>query len=386
MRLTYQYRLRLTKQQTATFENWLELCRRQYNYRLAERFNWYEQNRCDVDRCSIISCSIAPLKDRPDYYSQKRDLTNTKALFADYKELPSHTLQDVIARVEKTFDRWLKGDSNGKKSGRPRFKGKGRYRSLTFPDPIKPEHIQGKFIQLPKIGKLKMILHRPIPDGFKIKTATITHKADGWYISLSLEDVTVPSLKTDIIPTLDNTVGVDMGLKSFLVTSDNQTVEIPQHYRKAEKKLKRLQRHLSRKHKGSKRRQKSIKRVAKSHLKVANQRKDFHYKTALWLLTKSQVIAHENLNIKGLAKSMLAKSVTDAGWGQFLQILNTKAASAGCLVVAVNPNGTSQECSDCGATVPKVLADRWHSCQCGASYDRDHNAARNIKHRVFINS
>ncbi len=227
-----------------------------------------------------------------------------------------------------------------------------------------------------------MILHRPIPDGFKIKTATITHKADGWYISLSLEDVTVPSTKVDVIPALDNTVGIDMGLKSFLVTSNNQEVEIPQHYRKSEKKLKRLQRHLSRKNKGSNRRKKAIKRVAKTHLKVANQRKDFHYKTSIWLLNQSQVIAHENLNIKGLAKSMLAKSVTDAGWGQFLQILNTKAASAGCLVVAVNPNGTSQECSDCGAIVSKTLSDRWHSCQCGASYCRDHNAARNIKHRA----
>ncbi|WP_225225671.1 RNA-guided endonuclease InsQ/TnpB family protein [Komarekiella delphini-convector] len=270
MRLAYQYRLRPTSQQIARFENWLDLCRRQYNYRLAERFNWWEKNRCDVDRFSIISCSIAPLKNRPDYYSQKRDLTNTKTLFLEYKELPSHTLQDVIARVEKTFDRWLKGDIKGFKSGCPRFKGAFRYRSLAFPDPIKPEHVQGKFIQLLKIGKVKMILHRPIPDGFKIKTATITCKADGWYISLSLEDVTVPSLTSDIIPVPDNTVGIDMGLKSFLVTSDNQEVEIPQHYRQAEKQLKRLQRQLSRKKKGSNRRQKSIKRVAKTHLKVAN--------------------------------------------------------------------------------------------------------------------
>ncbi|MEH2458300.1 helix-turn-helix domain-containing protein [Nostoc sp.] len=100
MRLAYQYRLRPTKQQIATFENWLELCRRQYNYRLAERFNWWEQNRCDIGRCSIISCGIAPLKDKPDYYSKKRDLTNSKALFPKYKELPSHTLQDVIAQVD----------------------------------------------------------------------------------------------------------------------------------------------------------------------------------------------------------------------------------------------------------------------------------------------
>ncbi len=172
-----------------------------------------------------------------------------------------------------------------------------------------------------------MILHRPIPDGFKIKTATITSKADGWYISLSLEDVTGKRINSDVIPTPDNTVGIDIGLKSFLVTSDNQEVEIPQHYRSSEKRLKRLQRQLQRKKKGSKRRAKAIKRVAKVHLKVANQRKDFHYKTAIWLLNQSQVIAHENLNIKGLAKSMLAKSVTDAGWGQFLQILNTKALS-----------------------------------------------------------
>lgn len=382
MRIAYQYCLRPTSQQIAIFENWLELCPRQYNYRLGERFNWWEQNRCDVDRCSIISCGIAPLKDKPDYYSQKRDLTNSKALFSEYKNIPSHTLQDVIARVEKTFDRWLKGDSNGKKSGRPRFKGKNRYHSLTFPDPIKPEHLTGKFIQLPKIGKVKMILHRPIPDRFKIKTATITCKADGWYISFSLEDVTVPNIEPNVIPTSDNTVGVDMGLKSFLVTSNNQEIEIPQHYRKSEKKLKQLQHHLSRKKKGSNRRKKAIKRVAKTHLKVANQRKYFHYKTAIWLINQSQVIAHENLNIKGLAKSMLAKSVTDAGWGQFLQILNTKAVSAGCLVVAVNPNGTSQECSDCGATVSKTLADRWHNCLCGASYCRDYNAARNIKHRA----
>ncbi|MEH1777069.1 RNA-guided endonuclease InsQ/TnpB family protein [Nostoc sp.] len=382
MRITYQYRLRPTKQQTATFVHWLELCRRQYNYRLAERFNWYEQNRCDIDRCSLEVCHLPQLKDKPSRWSQQKDLGNTKALFPEYKDMLLHTLQDVIARVEKTFDRWLKGDRNSKRSGRPRFKGKGRYRSFTFPDPIKPEHIQGKFIKLPKIGKVKMILHRTLPDSFKIKTATITHKADGWYISLSLEDVTVPSFKTDLRPTPDNTVGIDMGLKSFLVTSDNQEVPIPQYYRKAEKRLKRLQRQLSRKKKGSNRRTKAVKRVAKTHLKVGNQRKDFHYKTALWLLNQSQVIAHENLNIKGLVKSKLAKSITDAGWGQFLQILNTKAVSAGYLVVAVNPNGTSQDCSDCGATVSKTLADRWHSCQCGASYDRDHNAARNIKHRA----
>jgi putative transposase len=184
-----------------------------------------------------------------------------------------------------------------------------------------------------------------------------------------------------------NTIGIDVGLKSFLVDDSGQEVEIPQHYRKAEKRLKRLQRSLSRKKKGSNRRKKAIKRVAKAHLKVSNKRKDFHYKTAKKLLSQGKHVAHEKLNIKGLAKSRLAKSINEAGWGQFRQILSIKAERAGLLAIAVNPNGTSQDCSNCGHTVKKQLSDRWHSCQnCGCSLDRDHNAAINIKHRAVGHS
>lgn len=379
MRTAYQYRLRLTTTQQATIDHWLELARRQYNYRLAERFTWYEQNRCDINACPLI-CYLPELKDRPDFYSQKRDLVNSKKRFPEYKELPSHTLQDVIARVEKAFDRTLSGDSNGNRSGKPRFKGQRRFRSIAFPDPIKPEHISGKFIQLPKIGKLKMILHRPLPDGFKVKTATITKKVDGYYITLSLQDASVPVLTPDT-PSMENTIGIDMGLKSFLVDDSGQEVEIPQYYRKSEKQLKRLQRSLSRKKKGSNRRKKAIKRVAKAHLKVSNTRKDFHYKAANKLLQQGKHIAHEKLNIKGIAKTRLAKSIHDVGWGQFLQILSIKAERAGLLAIAMNPNGTSQNCSGCGTKVPKQLKDRIHICpECGLTLDRDHNAAINIKY------
>lgn len=379
MRTAYQYRLRLMTEQQATIDHWLELCRHQYNYRLAERFNWWEQNRCDVNACPLV-CYLPELKDRPNLYSQKRDLVNSKKLFPEYKDIPSHTLQDVIARVDKTFERWLKCDSTGKRSGKPRFKGQGRYRSLGFPDPIKPEHVDGKFIQLPKLGKLKLILHRPIPDGFKIKTATISKKADGYYITLSLQDSSVPELSPEL-PTLGNTIGIDLGLKSFLVDDAGEEVEIPQHYRKAQKKLGRLQRSLSRKKKWSKRRKKAVKRVARLHQKIANQRKDFHYKTAKKLLNQGKHIGHEALNIKGIAKSRMAKSTHDAGWGQFLQILSVKAANAGLMTIAVNPNGTTQNCSGCGQKVPKEIQDRWHSCpHCGLELDRDHNAAINIKY------
>jgi putative transposase len=384
MRTTYQYRLRPNSRQVTQMDQWLELLRKQYNYRLAERFDWWEQNRCEINACPLI-CYLPELRDNPDFYSQKRDLLNTKTLFLEYKDIHSQVLQDCVALVKKTFDRWLKGDGNGKKSGKPRFKGVGRYRSFTFPQ-IKQDGIQGNLINLPKIGLVKLIQHRPLPDGFKLKTATITRKVDGWYVALSLEDASVAVLPPDAL-LMENTIGIDMGLKSFLVDDSGKEVSIPQHYRKAEKHLKQLQRSLSRHKKGSNRRHKAIKRIGKAHLKVSNQRKDFHYKTAKKLLSQGKHIAHEKLNIKGIAKSRLAKSTHDAGWGQFLQILSIKAQRAGLLTIAVNPNGTSQNCSGCEAIVPKQLKDRIHVCsECGLMLDRDQNAAINIKHRAVGHS
>lgn len=379
MRLTYQYRLRPNKQQAAMMETWLELLRWQYNYRLAERFNWWESNRCPVNACPLV-CSIAPPADQPEYYGQKRDLVQTKALFPEYGNIYSTVLQDCIGRVKKTFDRFLKADSSGRRSGKPRFKQRSRYRSFTYPQ-IKADCIKGKYITLPKIGDVKIILHRPIPDGFVIKTCTIVCKADEWYITLSLQDDTVPTIYPDI--DIEKAVGIDVGLKDFLVTSHNEVVPIPQFARKSEKRRKLLNQRLSRKRtKGTNRRQKAGKQLSKHYQKVARQRKDFHYKVANWLVRKYDIIAHENLNIKGLAKTRLSKSILDAGWGEFIEIVTCKAANAGRITVAVNPNGTTQNCSGCGAKVPKDLSVRWHSCPCGVELSRDHNAAIVIKNRA----
>ncbi|GFZ91522.1 RNA-guided endonuclease InsQ/TnpB family protein [Okeania sp. KiyG1] len=281
---------------------------------------------------------------------------------------------------------WFKADKNGQRLGKPRFKGKGRYRSFTYPQ-IKLNCIEGNQINLPKIGKVKLIQHRPIPEGFQIKTVTISRKVDGYYVTLSLEDKSVPALTTKVEPTLKNTLGIDMGLKEFLVTSEGESVPIPQYYRKSQQRLKTLQKRLSRKKKGSKRWLKALLSVAKQHKKVADKRKDFHFKTANELLSKAEVIAHENLNIKGLAKTRLSKSINDAGWGQFLTILTVKAENAGQKTIAVNPKNTSQNCSNCGKKVPKKLNIRTHSCpHCGIAIDRDVNAAINIKNRAVGHS
>ncbi|ABC98984.1 transposase [Synechococcus sp. 65AY6Li] len=381
MRTAYQYRLRPTASQVALMGEWLELLRRQYNYRLAERFNGWEQNRCNIHACSLTVCHLPELKDKPDFYSQKRDLVNTKALFPEYQAIHSQVLQDCLQRVQRAFDRWLKGDCNGKRAGRPRFKGVGRYRSFTFPQ-MKQDCIRGQFIHLPKIGPVKLVQHRPLPDGFVIKTATVARKADGWYVTLSLQDSSVPEWSPDP-PTWENTMGIDLGLSSFLVTDEGEVIEVPQYYRKAQKPLKRLQRSVSRKQKGSNRYQKAVKRLSKAHQKVANQRRDFHHKVAHQLLQKGRHIAHEALNIKGLARTRLAKSIHDAGWGEFLQILAAKAERAGLLTIAGDPRGSSQGCSGCGREVPKELHERWHDCpHCGLRIGRDHNSARVIKSRA----
>ncbi|MEB3178829.1 MAG: transposase, partial [Nostocaceae cyanobacterium] len=358
MRTAYQYKLRPTKQQATAINRWLSMLGAQYNYLLADRFNWYLENRCPVNACPLV-CHIPELRNNPDYYSQKKTLPNLKKTHPHYGEIHSQVLQDAVKRVKSTFDRFLKGDSNGNRSGRPRFKPRDRYRTLTYPQ-IKETCLQGNFIDFPKLDKIKVILHRPLPHGFKIKTVSITKKADGYYVTLSLEDSTVPEIKPDINP--ESIIGIDMGLKEFITTSEGEAVCIPQHYRQASKRLRVVQKRVSRRKKGSNRRHKAVKQLGKQHKKVADKRKDFHFKTAKQLLSKHDVVVHEDLNIKGFSKSRLAKSLHDAGWSNFLSILVNKAANAGLLVIAVNPNGTSQDCSTCGTKVPKKLHERWHSC------------------------
>lgn len=393
MKLTYVYKLKPTSDQVVKMKTWLNLLRLQYNYRLAERFNWWSENRCDINSCSIVSCSIAPLKDRPTKYGQVNDLPNSKKLFPEYKDIYSQVLQECVIRVDRTFERFIKGsqsrarvprvegtgvDFKGNRSGKPRFKPRSRYRSFTYPA-VSRDCLEGKYINLPKLGKLKVILHRPLPDGFKIKTATITSKSDSWFVNLSLEDKSVPEVKPDINP--EKVCGVDVGLKEFLVTSGGETVAIPQFARRSEKRLKLLNKSLSRKKKkGTKNRAAAGRKLSLHHQKVARQRRDFHFKVAKKLLDKYDVIAHEDLNVKGLAKTKLAKSILDAGWTQFTSILTFKAAKTGLLTIAVNPRNTSQNCSGCGVKVPKNLKDRVHSCPaCKLEIDRDLNAAINVK-------
>lgn len=399
MKLAYQFKLLPTFDQRCRMNKWLDILRHQYNWLLADRFDWYEMNRCPINACRLV-CSIAEPREQPEYYGQKRFLVSLKAEREWYKDIHADVLQDMVKRVDLAFARFIKGDANGKRSGKPRYKGKNRYRTFAY-QRVKPDCIQGNCVELPKLGKIKFVQHRVVPDGFTIKRALVTLKADGWYVTLTLEDATVPDNSTiDIEPTEANSIGVDAGLEYFVACSDGTMVEPPKFYRQAEEKLAKLQVKRELRKKCSTARRKLNHRIAKLYQQIARQRKQWHFELAGKLVDKAEVIFVEDLKVSNMAKrnkpkqdkegnylpngqaakSGLNKSFADAGIAGFLnEILPYKAARAGRLVVKVNPAGTSIHCAMCLNRVPKELSDRWHECSCGVSMPRDLNSGILIK-------
>ncbi len=332
-----------------------------------------------------MEMSIGEIPSKVDYYTQQSDLKQTKALFPDYKNIWSESQQVNLQRLNKAWERWLFPDKSGKRGGRPKFKKAGELRSFVYPRincPKAGAHLNNGVLKLSKIGEMPVVIHRPIPDGFTLKTCTIVYKADGWYCCISIQDETVPEPMP--LDEVKSAVGIDVGLKEFLTTSEGETVPVQQTYRKTQSHLARQQRKLARKEKGSNRSNRQKNKIARIHQRIGRIRENFHYNTAHNLVKKYELIAVEDLNIKGLARTRLSKSILDAAWGRFITILETVAVKCGVRVVKVSPYSTSQDCSGCGAKVPKTLSIRLHEChRCSLQMDRDENAARNILDRAL---
>jgi putative transposase len=404
MKKTYQFKLRETSEQRQAIEHWLDMLRNQYNYLLAERFNWWQFNRNDVliaqGQFSVRYCSICPteLKDNPDWHSQSAKLPELKKDRPWYKSVYSQVLQDCVKRVKLAFERFVKGDSSGKRAGKPRFKQRNRYRTFTFPQ-VKPNWLIGNKIKLPKLGILEFVKSRDIREGFKLKTVSITRKADGYYLSLSVEDKTIPEFEADTIPSDNNTVGIDLGLEFLYYDSADNCVKPQKYFSKSEEKLAKLQRKLEDSNRSKKAKRLIQKAISRLHLKIARQRKDWHYKEAHKLIRRCEVLAIEDLRIANLrrknkakkvggqfvsngqsGKSGLNKSFSDCAIAQFVEIVELIARKYGVRIIKVNPKNTSQLCHRCLNKVSKTLADRWHSCaDCGESIPRDYNSALLIK-------
>ena len=376
---SFKYRLYPTGKQARTLQWTLDRTRELYNAALQERRDAYRMAHKSIT-----------------YYDQSVQLPEIKAIREEYKDIHSQVLQDVLRKVDKAFKAFFARCKRGDTPGFPRFQGRDRYNSFTYPQ-AGFSLTQDSRVCLSKIGSIKVKLHRELQG--TIKTCTIKREGTCWYVVFACEVEAAP------LPVSHESVGIDLGLLHFATLSTGETIErgfpkpsCPRYFRKGEKKREKLQQALSKKKRGSHRRQKAVQSVAKAHRKVRNQRADFLHKESRMLVNQYGVIVFEELQPANMsrrakpkqdengtylpngasAKSGLNKSIQDAGWGQFVGYCIYKAENAGRTVVQVNPRYTSQVCSGCGTIRKKTLEERWHSCECGTELDRDHNAALNI--------
>jgi putative transposase len=351
LRKSFLYRLYPNKEQSDKLSNLLDIGRNVYNCALAERKYAYRAQHKSLN-----------------YYDQASEIKELRQSIPEIAQLNFSATQDILRRLDKTFKAFYSG-----KIGFPRFKGKRRFSSITFPTYGDGIRIKNDRLYINNVGLLKIRIHRLFED--EINTVAIKRDCDKWYAVFS------NTVEYQPLPYSSNELGIDVGIESFAVTSDNEFIENPNFLKHSLKDLRKAQRSVSRKKRGSKNRRKAVKLLAKQHLKVRNQRKDFVHKEARKIVNENGFIAVEDLQIKNMVKNHhLARSISDAGWGMFLNVLSYKAEWAGRTFVKVNPNGTSQICSNCEAKVPKDLSVRIHKCPyCGIVLHRDYNSALNIK-------
>ncbi len=338
---------RPTKAIVAKFEQTLDLCRELYNAGLQERIGAWKERRISIS-----------------YQDQQNVLPEIKTVRDDLNLVYSQVLQDALKRLDKTFkaffSRVKKGD---KKAGFPRFKGKNRYDSFTFPQANGCFRLEGNNLYLSKIGKVKIHLSQNILG--KVKTCTIKKEVSGWFVIFTVET------EKELLPKTHKSIGIDAGIENFMTLSNGEQIENFKYFESSQKALRVAQRSVSRKKKGSQSRRDAVIRLKKIHQKIKNQRNDFAHKLSTRIIKDFDLIAIEDLNIKGMSKGILSKQIHDVAWNSFFQKLTYKAENAGKKLIKVNPNYTSQTCL-CGKREKKTLSQRWHHCSiCGYSNHRD---------------
>jgi putative transposase len=359
--LTYKYRLLPSKRQHAALEKILEDQRALYNCALEHRIGAWKK-----------------AAKRITLYSQMAELTELRKE-THFNAIPANVQRWTLRRLDEAYQgffRRVKG--KGEQAGFPRFRGKGRWSSFGFAE-FRGIRLKGRRLYFKGMpDSLRLNLHRILPDG-KPLSCTFTRDHKGWYVCLQYR---VPM---KALPGTGKSIGVDVGLKELAVLSNGEAIPNPRVAQRAEREIRRRQRALARCKRGSKRRAKVRQQVTRCHAKVKNSRNTYLHQVSSRLVREHDLIAVENLNVKGLVRTRLAKSIKDASWAMLKEMLSYKAEWAGRQLVEVDPRNTSQACSGCGTIVPKNLSERWHSCpHCGLELDRDHNAAINVLHRAVL--
>ncbi len=346
---SFKYRLRPSGVQEALLDAMLGDCRTLYNACLEQRIDAYRRRGVSLRYCN-----------------QAAELKAVREADPAFARWSFTTLQQVMRRVDKTFAAFFK-----RGRGFPRFRARSRFDSLDMRvgDGLTIRKT-GRIGVVGVPGQIKVRWHRALPDGTKLGHAVLSRQAGKWFVCFQAE------FEAETTTHTGPAVGIDLGLNSLIATSEGETIQAPRFARKAAAALRRHQRALARCKRGSNRRRKVKARLAAASGRVANQRRDFAHKLSRSLVERFGLIAFENLNLNGLKRGMLARSVHDAAWSQLVQFTTYKAESAGGSVVLVDPRGTSQTCPDCGTIKPKRLTERMHRCACGCTLDRDVAAAK----------
>ncbi|MDJ0745035.1 MAG: transposase [Xenococcaceae cyanobacterium MO_167.B27] len=375
--LNYTYRLYPDNSQVELLNEWLETCRISYNYALLELKDWIASRKCPIDRCNTMSEYImAANYPFPGYHQQQNNLPKAKKQFPRLASVPSQVLQTNIRRLHDAWDFFQK-----RGYGFPRFKKYGQMKSLLFPQ-FRSNPLTDWTIKLPKLGLVPINLHRPIPEGFLVKQVRVVKKAMGWFASVVIStDIDIPSP----VPH-GHSIGVDVGLFSYVATSDGYTEPRPKFFKTAKSRLKVLQKRLSRKMKRGKNYEKARIKVAKQHNHIAFKRTDYQFKLAHKLCDMANTIFVEDCDFRIMAKGMLGKHTIDASFGQMRTILEYVARKRDVFVGRVDHRGTSQTCPNCRTEVRKELSERYHICaSCGYGVDlpvdRDIASAQEICNR-----
>jgi len=337
---------------------WLAMTRELYNAALQERRDAWQKQRVRVSA-----------------FDQMHALAAVRDVRPEFAAVPNVVQRGTIRRLDVAFRGFFKRVKAKQTPGYPRFRNRHRWSSLLIDDLSGkvPIVAGGRRVAVPLLGKVKLRQHRPL-EGTP-KAMRLTLRAGRWFVTFACVDVPAKPL-----PPSDREVGIDLGLTHFIATSDGDVVDVPMAEREARRELARAQRRVSRRKRGGGRRRAAARLLARVHERVANVRRERHIVLARALVAQYGRIFVENLNVVGLARGMLARSVHDAAWSGFLGWLRTKATEAGREVVEVDPRGTSQTCSRCGVVGEhKTLSERTHRCaDCGLVLDRDVNAAINV--------
>ena len=427
MLTNYVYKLRPNISQSDKMHNWLDMLRSTYNWSLADRIAQYNQQFIQGDYCDIrtkaeacpLTCFVSkngasgePWKDAKT--DKNGNLKNPRRSAGDiqitalpylkkarpwFTEIDSTVLQQNVKRLDTAYKNFFEG------RGFPNFKNRSNFTSFTYQMGVK---VQGNKIYLPKLGWMRFFNSRLIPTGFTIKAATLRKRQDGWYISIRIEDKTIPDYVKKPLNEVNSILGCDLGITKLVHFSDRYQIDNPKFStnKKARRTLKIRQRRINRKVKGSNNRKKAANKVGRFHKKITDKRTAYQWSVANTIVSrKVDAIALEDLNISGMLrrcqvktdektgrflkngqsrKKGLNRSISDASWSDLILKIEYLAVKQGKVVIKINPQYSSQECRNCGHTDKSNRDGEKFICtECGYHEHADIGAAKTIRDRGF---